>query len=105
MCAAHREDIAPDFFPLRNKLFMPNMKNGTILYTEKNKIEVGRSILQLWDTAGQERFRSITRYGKEFPLVLRVPLSWLVCLTALGHHMAGEVQIYHHVWQENPLCS
>ena len=35
MCAAHKKNKAPDFFPLRNKLFMPNMKNGTILDTEK----------------------------------------------------------------------
>jgi len=43
MCAAHKENKAPDFFPLRNKLFMPNMKNGTILDTEKNKIDLGDS--------------------------------------------------------------
>ena len=45
MCAAHKENKAPDFFPLRNKLFMPNMKNGTILDTEKNKIDLGDSPL------------------------------------------------------------
>ena len=43
MCAAHKENKAPDFFPLRNKLFMPNMKNGTILDTEKNEIDFGDS--------------------------------------------------------------
>ena len=43
MYAAHKENKVSDFFPLRNKLFMPNMKNGTILDTEKNKIDLGDS--------------------------------------------------------------
>ena len=43
MCAAHKENKVSDFFPLRNKLFMQNVKYGTILETEKNKIDIGAS--------------------------------------------------------------
>ena len=43
MCAAHKENKVPEFFPLRTKLFMQNVKYGTILETEKNKIDIGDS--------------------------------------------------------------
>ena len=35
MCAAYKENKVPDFFPLSIKLFMQNLKYGTILETEK----------------------------------------------------------------------
>ena len=47
MCAAYKENKAPDFFPLRNKLFMQNVKYGTILETEKNKMDTGDSPLSI----------------------------------------------------------
>ena len=43
MCAAHKENKVPEFFPLRTKLFMQNVKYGTILETEKNEIDIGDS--------------------------------------------------------------
>ena len=46
MCAAHKENKVPEFFPLRTKLFMQNVKDGTILETEKNKIDIGDSPLR-----------------------------------------------------------
>ena len=42
MCAVYKENKVPDFFPLSIKLFMQNLKYGTILETEK-KIDIGDS--------------------------------------------------------------
>ena len=45
MRAAHKEYNVPDFFPLRNKLFMQNVKCSAILETEKNEIDIGASAI------------------------------------------------------------
>ena len=49
MCAAYIENKVPGFFPLRNKLFMQNVKYSTILETEKNKIDIGDSPMIIWN--------------------------------------------------------